>query len=247
MPSLIVANWKMNGLTNDGAGLAGGIAERRRSMPSMTTEIVLCPPATLISTVAGRIRNSGVELGGQDCHPEPAGAFTGDVSAPMLADLGCRWVILGHSERRQGHGETDAQVRAKVVAAHASGLTAIVCVGETSAERDQGSTLAVVGTQLHGSLPEVVRSDNTVIAYEPIWAIGTGRTPTDEDVARVHAHILESLGKRPRGERLRVLYGGSVKGSNAAELLAVPGVSGALVGGASLKLDDFWSICRSGR
>jgi triosephosphate isomerase len=247
MPSLIVANWKMNGLTNDGAGLAQGIAERRRSMPTMATEIVLCPPATLISTVAGRIRNSGVELGGQDCRAEPSGAFTGDVSAPMLADLGCRWVILGHSERRQGHGESDATVRAKVAAAHASGLTAIVCVGETLAERDRGSTLSVVESQLDGSLPEGTRPDNTVIAYEPIWAIGSGRTPTTDDVARVHAHILDRLGKRPGGQRLRVLYGGSVKGSNATELLTVPGVSGALVGGASLKLDEFWSICRSGR
>ncbi len=247
MPSLIVANWKMNGQTTDGIALAGGLADRKRSMPSLTADVVLCPPATLISIVAGRIRSSGLGLGGQDCHSEPSGAFTGDVSAPTLADLGCRWVIVGHSERRMGHGETDAIVRAKVTAAHASGLTAIVCVGESAAEREAGTTLAVIDQQLGGSLPEGSRADNTVIAYEPIWAIGTGRTPTTDDVARVHAYIIDKLTRRPRGDRLRVLYGGSVKASNAAELLAIPGVGGALVGGASLKLDEFWSICRSAR
>jgi triosephosphate isomerase len=225
--------------------LAGGLSDRKRSMPSMTAEIVLCPPATLISLVGGRIRGSSIGLGGQDCHSEPTGAFTGDVSALMLSDLGCRWVIVGHSERRQGHGESDAVVRAKASSAHAAGLTAIVCVGESAAEREQGRTLAVIDAQLGGSLPEGSRADNTVIAYEPIWAIGTGVTATADDVRRVHAHIIDRLARRPRGERLRVLYGGSVKAGNAAELLSVAGVAGALVGGASLKLDEFWSICRS--
>ncbi|MBI1778855.1 MAG: triose-phosphate isomerase [Proteobacteria bacterium] len=247
MASLIVANWKMNGLGSDGIALAGGLADRKRAAPDLAAEIVLCPPATLISLVGGRLGSSGIGLGGQDCHAEPAGAFTGDVSAPMLADLGCRWVILGHSERRVGHGETDAVVRSKVTAAHATGLTAIVCVGESAAEREAGTALAVVDAQLGGSLPEGSRADNTVIAYEPIWAIGTGRTPTNDDVARVHAYIIDRLTRRPRGDRLRVLYGGSVKAGNAAELLAIPGVAGALVGGASLKLDEFWAICRSCR
>jgi triosephosphate isomerase len=245
MPSLIVANWKMNGLTQDGVSLAGGLSDRKRSMPSMTAEIVLCPPATLISLVGGRIRGGSIGLGGQDCHSEPTGAFTGDVSALMLADLGCRWVIVGHSERRHGHGESDAVVRAKASSAHAAGLTAIICVGESAAEREQGRTLAVIDAQIAGSLPDGSRADNTVIAYEPIWAIGTGVTATADDVRRVHAHIIARLAARPRGERLKVLYGGSVKAGNAAELLSLAGVAGALVGGASLKLDEFWSICRS--
>jgi triosephosphate isomerase len=205
---------------------------------------MICPPATLLAQLAWALKGSGVLLGGQDCHPEKAGAFTGDIAAEMLADAGASAVIVGHSERRAAHEELDRIVRAKAAAAHRAGLIAIVCIGETAGERAAGLTEDVVRRQLGNSLPEAARSANTVIAYEPVWAIGTGLTPTADDVARVHATIRQSLVARFAGEgaSMRVLYGGSVKPSNARELLAIKDVNGALVGGASLKASDFLGI-----
>ena len=185
-------------------------------------------------------------LGAQDCHPAPSGAYTGDVSAPMLADLGCRYVILGHSERRAGHGESDALVRAKAEAALAAGLVAIVCLGETEAERDRGEAFAVVARQLAGSLPDRASGANMVVAYEPVWAIGSGRTPTGADIAALHGHLRAELAKRfADAAGFRLLYGGSVKPGNAREILATAEVDGALVGGASLKAEDFLAIARA--
>jgi triosephosphate isomerase len=208
-------------------------------------DLLVCPPAVLIPVVAEALAGSRVMLGGQDCHFENAGAHTGDVAAAMLADAGCSHVILGHSERRADHGEDDALVRSKTEAAHAAGLVAIVCVGETLGERDAGQTLQRIGAQLEGSLPDGVTPGNTVIAYEPVWAIGTGRTPTSGDVAEVHTHIrarsVERFGAAA-GDGLRILYGGSMKPSNARELLAIDGVDGGLIGGASLSAEDFLAI-----
>jgi triosephosphate isomerase len=246
MTPLIAANWKMNGLGKDGKDrvrkLLSHVAANKHKC-----DIVVCPPATLLPSIACLLAGSPVALGGQDCHAAGSGAHTGDVSAPMLADVGCRHVIVGHSERRADHGETDTVVCSKAAAAHASGLTAIVCVGESESQRDGGETLAVVGGQLAGSLPHSVNAENTVVAYEPIWAIGTGRTPTLDEVSQVHEFIGERLCDAfpDDGDKVRVLYGGSVKPSNAADLLAIQGVNGALVGGASLNADDFWTICQS--
>jgi triosephosphate isomerase len=205
-------------------------------------ELAVCPPATLVGLCATMSVGSRVAIGGQDCHAKETGAFTGDVSAEMLADAGASYVIVGHSERRQYHGETDADVRAKAAAAHRAGLTAIVCVGETQAEREAGETLAVVRRQLRGSIPDQASSRDLVVAYEPVWAIGTGLTPTAADVAEVHALIRDELGGLAGAAEVRILYGGSVKPSNAAELLAVENVDGALVGGASLVAADFLAI-----
>lgn len=241
--TLIAGNWKMNGLRADGQALAWAIAERARALPVSGPELLVCPPATLIDIVVEAVADSSVVVGGQDCHSEPFGAHTGDIAAPMLADLGCRYVIVGHSERRTNHGETSAQVRAKAEAALAAGLTAIVCIGETLAERDAGRTLDVIKSQLSDSLPNGASAANVVIAYEPVWAIGTGRNATTEQVAEVHAQIRRDLVSRLRdGGDVRILYGGSVKPSNAQELLRVPDVDGALVGGASLKAEDFLAI-----
>jgi triosephosphate isomerase len=206
--------------------------------------MLLCPPATLVAAMAAAAQGSALRVGGQDCHPKASGAHTGDISAAMLADAGATHVILGHSERRADHGETDALVAAKTLAAWAAGLTAVVCVGETEAQRDAGTTLSVVGAQLAGSLPEGATAANTVVAYEPVWAIGTGRTPTLNEIAEVHAHIRAELTRRFGAEAagMRLLYGGSVKPSNATEIFAVPDVDGALVGGASLKAADFGAI-----
>ena len=227
---LIAGNWKMNGLGADSARLdallAAGPPERAR--------LLVCPPFTLVAAFAARSAGR-IAIGAQDCHPEPRGAHTGDIAAPMLADAGASHVILGHSERRADHGETDALVQAKAKAARAAGLVPIVCVGETLAEREAGATLEVVGRQLAGSLP--AGPGPLVIAYEPVWAIGTGHTPTPEQVAKVHAFI---AGLAPLGTAL--LYGGSVKPDNAGELLAVPHVDGALVGGASLDPAAFLAI-----
>lgn len=240
--ALIVGNWKMNGLRADGGALAGALAAKVKASPGKA-EIVVCPPFTLLDTVGAAIAGSGIGLGAQDCAAKPSGAFTGDVAAPMLADSGCAWVILGHSERRAGHAESDAQVLAKTEAAESAGLTAIVCVGETLAEREAGRAFEVVAGQLAGSLP-LARPGRWVVAYEPVWAIGTGKTATADDIAAMHRHIRECLARR-HGEAggLSVLYGGSVKADNAASILALPGVDGALVGGASLKIEDFWAIC----
>lgn len=229
---LIAGNWKMNGLN-------AGIAELESliAAPRPQAELLVCPPFTLLSTFAQRAAGSHVRIGAQDCHAKTEGAHTGDISAEMLADAGATHVIVGHSERRGDHGETDAAVRAKAEAAHRAGLVAILCVGETLEQRDSGQTLDVVARQLEGSVPAGSTAERLVIAYEPVWAIGTGRTPTVEQVAEVHVAIARRM-----GAGFRILYGGSVKPSNAAELLAVPHVDGALVGGASLKASDFLAI-----
>jgi triosephosphate isomerase (TIM) len=241
---LIAANWKMNGLQADGAALAGAVAARAEAAgAALAADILVCPPATLVGSVGALLAGGRVWLGGQDCSPEISGAFTGDISAAMLADLGCKAVIVGHSERRAGHHETDAQVRAKAAAALAQGLIAIVCVGETAAERDEGEAHDIVGEQVLGSVPEGATAANLVVAYEPVWAIGTGRIPTLEEIDAMHRHIRELFAGRIKGGTgVRILYGGSVKPSNAREVLAIPDVDGALVGGASLKAEDFWGI-----
>jgi triosephosphate isomerase len=243
---LIAGNWKMNGLKADGMALARDVAARVAGAGTLGCDVLVCPPATLLAAVGAAIAGSPVALGGQDCHTAAHGAHTGDVSAPMLADAGCRYVIVGHSERRANHGEHDALVRAKAQAAHAARLCAVVCIGETLGERDAGSTIAVVGSQLAGSVPDGATAANTVVAYEPVWAIGTGRTPTVEQIAEVHRFLRQALAGRFAGaEGFRLLYGGSVNAANAATILAVADVDGALVGGASLKADDFWTICRA--
>ena len=238
---LVAGNWKMNGLKASAAELARmiGASELARNV-----DLLVCPPATLVPAFATHAHGSHVAIGGQDCHAEPSGAFTGDIAAEMLADAGATAVIVGHSERRSYHHETDAQVRAKAQAAWRAGLTAIVCIGETRDERSGGRTLDVVGTQLEGSVADGATAKNLVIAYEPVWAIGTGLTPTPADVAQVHGFIRERLRARfgAAGGGIRILYGGSVKPSNAAELLRVANVDGALVGGASLKAEEFLAI-----
>jgi triosephosphate isomerase len=239
---LIAGNWKMNGLAASAAELQAMIAA---STPlAAKVDLLICPPATLLTAFATRARGSVVAVGGQDCHAEPSGARTGDISAEMLKDAGAWFVIVGHSERRADHGETDSQVNAKAQAAWRAGLTAIVCVGETRTERDSGKALEVVGRQLAASLPDGATAENLVIAYEPVWAIGTGLTPTVKDVEQVHGFIREKLKSRfpAEADAIRILYGGSVKPSNAAELLSVANVNGALIGGASLKATDFLAI-----
>lgn len=238
---LIVGNWKMNGLK---ASLAEAAAlAARANAEKSAAELGLCPPATLVAAMAEALKGSAVGVGGQDCHAGASGAHTGDIAAEMLKDAGAVYVIVGHSERRADHGEDDAAVRAKAAAAHRAGLTAIVCVGETLAQRDAGETLKVVSAQLRGSLPDDATAANTVVAYEPVWAIGTGRTPTEAQVAEVHAAIRQDLKARfDDGAGFRILYGGSVKPDNAKALMAVADVDGALVGGASLKAADFWPI-----
>jgi triosephosphate isomerase len=232
----------MNGLRAAASELAR-IVQGYRTLGA-EADLMVCPPATLLKSFARTAQGSGIAIGAQDCHPEASGAFTGDLSAEMLADAGAIAVIVGHSERRTLHGETDALVCAKTIAAFRAGLTAIVCIGETRAQREQGDTLAVVRRQIDGSLPEAAVTANLVLAYEPVWAIGTGLTPSPQDVAEVHADIRERLAVRYPGEgdRIRILYGGSVKPSNAKELLTVTNVNGALVGGASLKAEDFLAI-----
>ena len=240
---LVAGNWKMNGLSASGAEL-GRIVAGADSALAEKVDLMVCPPATLIARFAEAVRGSAVAIGGQDCHAKASGAHTGDVAAEMLADAGATAVIVGPSERRTDHHETDAEVRAKAEAAWRAGLVAIVCVGETREQRAAGDTLEVVGRQLDGSLPDGGIGANLVVAYEPVWAIGTGLTPTAEDVALVHAFIRERLVGRfgPDGGDIRILYGGSVKPANAGVLMAVPHVNGALVGGASLKADDFLGI-----
>jgi triosephosphate isomerase len=240
---LIAGNWKMNGLKasiTEFEAMCGGATAL-----SGKADILVCPPATLIATFADRAQGlKTFAVGAQDCHPKASGAHTGDISAEMLADAGARAVIVGHSERRADHGESDALVRQKAEAAWRAGLVAIVCVGETRQQRDAGKTLDICGAQLAGSLPDGSTAANLVVAYEPVWAIGTGLTPTVEDVEQVHRFIRDSLNQRfkEEGAGIRILYGGSVKPSNAAELLAVANVNGALVGGASLKAADFLAI-----
>ncbi|KIC19071.1 triose-phosphate isomerase [Leisingera sp. ANG-DT] len=238
---LAAGNWKMNGTGENLAELAA-LAE---SHASPAADILICPPATLLSRAADTANSSAVAIGGQDCHANASGAHTGDLSAAMLKDAGASAVILGHSERRADHGESDAQVCAKAEAAIAEGLIAIICIGETLAEREAGDTLKVAGTQLAGSVPANATGANTVIAYEPVWAIGTGKVPTLEQIAEVHDFLRAELTARfgaETADSIRLLYGGSVKPSNAAEIFAVSNVDGALVGGASLKAADFSPI-----
>lgn len=258
---LIAGNWKMNGLVADGVALAEALAALARphgELPpdaaaevppdvsaALPCDILVCPPFTLIDRVAQVLAGTRIAVGGQDCHAEASGAHTGDVAPEMLKDLGCRYVILGHSERRADHRETDGAVRTKAEAALRAGLIAIVCVGETEAERDAGRTEAVVARQIAGSVPPAAEPETVVIAYEPVWAIGTGKTPTPAEAQAVHARIRAELvgllGGAAAG-KMRILYGGSVKPGNAAELLGQPDIDGALVGGASLKAADFWGI-----
>lgn len=239
---LVAGNWKMNGL---GAALDEliRIADDVRAGTG-AVEVAICPPATMISAAVTKVFGSGVQIGGQDCHVAASGAHTGDISAEMLKDAGASYVIVGHSERRADHGEDDAMVNAKARAAWRAGLTAIVCVGETEAERKAGEALAVVGRQLAQSVPDGATPETLVVAYEPVWAIGTGLTPTAEDVAEMHAFMRRELIDRfgDSFAAVRLLYGGSVKAANAPELLGIADVDGALVGGASLKADDFLPI-----
>ena len=239
---LIAGNWKMNGL---GVSLAEveRLAEKLRANPPRCT-IAICPPATLIAAMARVAAPAGIHVGGQDCHPANSGAHTGDIAAPMLVDAGAQMVIVGHSERRTDHGETDELVAKKASAALAAGLTPIICVGETRAQREAGEAEAVVSRQLAGSIPEQASHLEIVVAYEPVWAIGTGLTPTSADIAAMHGAIRTQLYGRfgARGETIRILYGGSLKPSNAREILAIDNVNGGLVGGASLLANDFFAI-----
>jgi triosephosphate isomerase len=243
---LIAGNWKMNGL-KPSLNAAMEIARSCDVSVRARADVLICPPATLVYALSAALIGTGVATGGQDCHQQASGAFTGDVSAEMLADAGASFVIVGHSERRTLHGEDSATVLAKAKAARRALLTPIICIGETLAEREAGKTLAVVKRQLKGSTPDDIGAD-VVIAYEPVWAIGTGKTPTPADVAEVHgvirAELQRHLGKAA-GAAVRILYGGSVKASNAAELLALPHVNGALVGGASLAAADFLPIVKA--
>lgn len=235
LQQLIAGNWKMNGLRGEALALAAALRGGAAGCG-----LLVCPPATVLAAVAEALAGTAVMVGGQDCHADPSGAHTGDISAPMLRDAGAGWVILGHSERRGDHHETDAQVRAKIGAAQAAGLQTIVCVGETDQERSAGQAQAVVARQLAESLPSEYAG---VVAYEPIWAIGTGRTATEADIVAMHAAIRADLvARHENGDAIRILYGGSVKPDNAAALLALPEVGGALVGGASLVAADFLAI-----
>ena len=251
MAKLIVGNWKMNGRV---AGLAGYAAELKAAglaQAGVPAELVVCPPAPLLPLLAEALAGGAVAVGAQDCHVHASGAHTGDLSPVLLAEVGCRYVIVGHSERRQDHHETDELVAAKATAALAAGLVPIVCVGETAAERAAGQALARVAAQVAGSVPAdagISGGADLVVAYEPVWAIGSGATPTPAEIAEVHGALRACLARglgRAGAESVRLLYGGSVKPGNAAELLATPDVDGALVGGASLAAADFWAICRS--
>ncbi len=241
---LVAGNWKMNGYRSSIqqiTAVASGIDDALGGK----IDVLICPPATLVYLASAAVLDTHVRIGAQDCHMAESGAHTGDLSAAMIRDADASHIIVGHSERRTDHGETDPQVRAKAEAVHAQGLVAIVCIGETEAERQAGRTLDVLERQLNGSVPDAADARNTVIAYEPVWAIGTGLTPTVSDIEEAHAFIRRNVEARlgEAGAAMRLLYGGSVKPGNAAELMAVENVDGALVGGASLKADDFLAIC----
>ncbi len=238
---LAAGNWKMNGTGHDLSELAA----LARAHPDPACDILICPPATLLHRAGETTADTAIAIGAQECHAEESGAHTGDISAQMILDAGARHVILGHSERRQNHGESDEDVRAKARTAMSAGLTTIICVGETLAERDAANTLDIIGGQLSGSVPDTATGENLVIAYEPIWAIGTGRVPDPAQIGEVHGFIRSRLERRfgaGVGRSVRLLYGGSVKPDNAADIFAVPDVDGALVGGASLKAADFSPI-----
>ncbi|MGL4281254.1 MAG: triose-phosphate isomerase [Albidovulum sp.] len=244
---LIAGNWKMNGLKASAVEARAMIDAAGETDAALTCDLLICPPATLILAFAQMAKGTPLMIGGQDCHSSASGAHTGDVSAEMIADAGANAVIVGHSERRTDHGEVDRVVMGKAAAVIRAGLIAIVCVGESEVERQSGRTIDVVSGQLAGSIPDTATPASLVIAYEPIWAIGTGRVPTTEEVAEIHAAIRNAMIARfgDGGEAVRILYGGSVKPSNAEELLAVPNVNGALVGGASLKAADFLAIAKA--
>ena len=239
-PKLVAGNWKMNGLSGDLIEIESLIAK----MDAPDIDVLICPPAALIGRMHEMVIGSELKVGAQDCHQNIQGAHTGDLSAAMLADVGATHVILGHSERRADHGESDALVKAKAAAAHDRDLIAIVCVGETDAQRDANETLDIVGAQIKGSLPDSCVAARTVLAYEPVWAIGTGRTPTLSQIAEVHDLMRAQLTARfgEEGQNMRLLYGGSVKPGNAEDIFALNNVDGALVGGASLKAQDFLQI-----
>ena len=243
MRQLIAGNWKMHGLAADAVALARDIAAGAHDIGA---ELLVCPTALHVAAVALALKGSNVAVGGQDCHQSKQGAHTGDIAAPMLRDAGASRVILGHSERRQNHGETSELVREKTLAAVEAGLIPIVCVGESADQRAGGEQTEIVGWQLAGSLPKPFTG---IVAYEPVWAIGTGKTATEEDVAAMHAFIREELVRQfgDAGQIIRILYGGSVKAANAASLMAVPNVGGALVGGASLNAQEFLAIARAAR
>ncbi len=241
---IVAGNWKMNMDRSSAGALTAGLA-RWRDTAVNPVEMIIFPPAILIDTARASL-GGGVQIGGQDCHAYPSGAHTGDIAAVMLAESGCQWVLAGHSERRQDHGETSAMVAAKANAAHEAGLKVMICVGETLAERDRGNANDVVGAQVLASLPEDMAADRFAIAYEPVWAIGTGKVASPNDVDAMHNHIREILLSRDEGyAQVDILYGGSVKPDNAAGLMALDNVGGALVGGASLKLDDFTAIAEA--
>jgi triosephosphate isomerase (TIM) len=238
---LVTGNWKMNGLREDGSALARGLAQRTGAAGGggPSCELLVCPPATLLTIVCDILAGSSIAIGGQDCHGAAKGAFTGDISPEMLADVGCSHVIVGHSERRHGHSESDAVVREKILGAWRAGLVAILCVGETLPQHQAGNKAAVVSAQLAGSIPDGAGAANLVVAYEPVWAIGTGLTPTLEDIGAIHADIRSRL---PAGTR--ILYGGSVNPQNASGILRLAEVDGALVGGASLDPESFWAVAK---
>ncbi|MEZ5824159.1 MAG: triose-phosphate isomerase [Geminicoccaceae bacterium] len=240
---IVLGNWKMNGLRADGLALAGTLADRAASLSGT---LGIFPPATLVGEVAERIAGSPVLVGGQDCHDKSSGAFTGSVSAGMLADIGARAVIVGHSERRHGLGESDALVKAKAEAALSAGLLTVLCIGETEEEYVAGRQIEVLERQMAESLPDRAHADRLVVAYEPVWAIGTGRTPTFEEIGTVHAELARMAAARVTGEPLALLYGGSVKPDNAADIMSIAHVDGVLVGGASLDAGGFWSIYTAG-
>ena len=244
MRPLVAGNWKMNGLAASLAELDALRAALTDQAPA--AEVLVCPPFTLMAQAAWRLKGA-FALGGQDCHAKPSGAHTGDIAAEMLKDAGASYVIVGHSERRQNHGERDGDVAAKAEAAWRAGLTAIICIGETEDQRCAGDAHHVCTHQIDGSVPLTATAANTVVAYEPVWAIGTGRTPTADEIAQMHAHIRQSLVRRlgAGATQMRILYGGSVKPDNAREILNLPEVNGALVGGASIKSDDFLRIIRA--
>jgi triosephosphate isomerase len=243
---LIAGNWKMHGSNAFAAELAGSLSDMISHAGDNGFDMLLCPPAPLLGSTLAAIGAAAISLGGQDCHAAEQGAYTGNISAGMLADAGCSYVIVGHSERRADHGETDDVVMAKAVAAQTAGLAPVVCVGETLEQRDAGKAIEVVTSQVGQSVPERSSAETVVIAYEPVWAIGTGRTPTLADIGKVHGAIRSAIdGVIGNSGQVRIIYGGSVKAENAEEILALKNVNGALVGGASLKAEDFWAIARA--
>ncbi len=245
---MIAGNWKMNGQLEDGVNLAKAVAAEVKKMGKPTCEFLVCPPFTLLYSVKKALRGAKVALGAQDAHFAAKGAHTGDISPAMLKDLGCTYVILGHSERRADHFESNELVAKKAAAAYENGLKTIICIGETEKQRDEGKTIEVCTQQILGSVPDNADASNTVIAYEPVWAIGTGKTPTAADVEEAHAAVRKVLAKKlgkGTANKMRILYGGSVKPGNAKEFLSLPDVDGALIGGASLKAEDFMAIAKA--